>query len=111
MMKVWVMQGQHEGEVFSSVHLTEKGAQLAAIADVLEFLGVEDKETALDVMNSRYTYTETDGEQTVPYEWDPIKLREMTRKDLWRVLANWNELCWDHHSGYMIEVEPRTIQP
>ena len=36
-MKVWVMQGVHEGTLFSSVHLTEKGCALAAIADVLEF--------------------------------------------------------------------------
>ena len=42
-MKVWVMQGIHEGELFSSVHLTEKGAALAAIADVLDFLGVTDE--------------------------------------------------------------------
>ena len=110
-MYIWVVQGVHSREPFSSVHMTEKGALVAAVVDVLDFLGVECEETALDVMNSRYTYTETDGEQTVPYEWDPIKLREMTRKDLWRVLASWNELCWDHHSGYMIEVEPRTIQP
>ena len=25
-MKVWVMQGVHEGELYSSVHMTEKGA-------------------------------------------------------------------------------------
>ena len=51
MMKVWVLQGSYEGELFSSVHLTEKGCALACIADVLEFLDVGDKETALDAMN------------------------------------------------------------
>ena len=49
MMKVWVMQGIHEGELYSSVHMTEKGCALAAIADVLEFLGVEDRAEAADI--------------------------------------------------------------
>ena len=46
-MKVWVLQGSYEGELFSSVHLTQKGCALAAIADVFDFLGVECKESAL----------------------------------------------------------------
>ena len=49
---------------FSSVHLTEKGCALACIADVLEFLGVDNEEEALTVMNDVYSYSETDGEQT-----------------------------------------------
>ena len=32
MMKVWVMQGSYEGELFSSVHLTEKGCALGGSA-------------------------------------------------------------------------------
>ena len=79
-MKVWVMQGIHEGELFSSVHMTEKGCALACIADVLEFLGVEDEETALNTMNNNYEYTETDGEQTEPFEWDQSKMKDMKRE-------------------------------
>ena len=111
MMKVWVLQGAHEGELFSSVHLTEKGAALAAVFDVLEFLGVDDEETALEVMNRNYAYTETDGEQSEPHEWDPVKLRAMKRKDLWEVFNRWSELTWDNHFGYQIDVDTRTIQP
>ena len=61
-MKVWVMQGSYEGDLFSSVHLTEKGCALACIADLLEFLDVDSEEDALRVMNGVYSYTETDGE-------------------------------------------------
>lgn len=111
MMKVWVMQGVHEGELFSSVHMTEKGAALAAVFDVLEFLGVECKDTALDVMNRNYSYTETDGEQTEPFEWDPVKLHKMKRPDLWEVFNRWSELTWDNPHGYMLEVETRTLEP
>ena len=56
-MKVWVMQGSYEGELFSSVHLTQKGCALAAIAEVLEFLDVGDEETALAAMRDMYAYT------------------------------------------------------
>ena len=85
MMKVWVLQGSYESEGFASVHLTEKGCALACIADVLQFLGVDDEETALQVMNSHYRYTETDGEQTEPFEWDSDKLKDMSREELWKV--------------------------
>ena len=111
MMKVWVVQGAHEGELFSSVHMTEKGAALAAIFDMLEFLGVECKDTALDVMNRNYPYTETDGEQIEPFEWDSVKLRQMSREDLWEVFNRWDELTWDNHHGYQIDVETRTLEP
>ena len=103
-MKVWVMQGIHEGELYSSVHLTEKGAALAAIADVLEFLGVEDEETALDAMNNRNLYRETDGEQTDPYEWDYNKMRDMKRSELWVIFQEWSELTWDNPCGYQLDM-------
>ena len=94
-MKVWVMQGSYEGELFSSVHMTEKGCALACIFDITEFLGVEDEETALQVTNSRYTYAETDGEQTEAFEWDQAKLKEMTSEQLWKVFSEWSEISWD----------------
>ena len=94
-MKVWVMQGSYDGDLFSSVHLTEKGCALACIADLLEFLGVEDNDTALSVMNDVYSYTETDGEQTEAFEWDQEKMREMTSRDLWKIFQDWCEISWD----------------
>lgn len=108
-MKVWVMQGIHEGELFSSVHLTEKGAALAAIADVLEFLGVEDEETALSAMNNNYEYTETDGEQTEPFEWDQTKMRDMKRSELWPIFQSWSELTRSNNYGYQLDVMQQEI--
>ena len=83
-MKLWVLHGSYEGESFTSIHLTEKGCALACIADVLEFLGVDNEEEALSVMNDVYSYTETDGEQTEAFEWDQEKMRKMSSKELWR---------------------------
>ena len=111
-MKVWVMQGSYEGDLFSSVHLTEKGCALACIADVLEFLGVDDSETALGVMNDVYSYTETDGEQTEAFEWDQEKLKEMSSEQLWKIFSDWTDMSWDRMSSqsYYIDAQPMEIQ-
>ena len=106
-MNIWVMQGIHEGEMFASTHMTEKGAALAAIGDVLMFLGVEDTETALEVLNRR-DCGETE-EYTEPIEWDQIKLRDMKRDELWKIFGQWSELTWDNSCGYQIEVNKTEI--
>lgn len=112
MMKVWVMQGSYEAQLFSSVHLTEKGCALACVADVLEFLGVDNEEEALRVMNDVYSYSETDGEQTEAFEWDQEKMRKMSSKELWKIFSDWTEISWDRMSdrSYYIDAQPMEIQ-
>ena len=111
-MKVWVLQGSYEAELFSSVHFTEKGCALACIADVLEFLGVDNEEEALQVMNDVYSHTETDGEQTEAFEWDQEKMKEMSSKELWKIFSDWTEISWDRMSdrSYYIDAQPMEIQ-
>ena len=111
-MKVWVLQGVYESEMFSSVHLTEKGCALACIADVIDYHGIDSDEEALRVMNSVYTYTETDGEQTEPYHWNHEILKDMTSKQLWKVFQQWCEISWDDfgHRGYNIDARQMEIQ-
>ena len=109
-MKVWVLQGSYEGELFSSVHLTEKGCALACIADITEFHGIDDDETALSVMNNTY-HGETE-EYKEPIEWDQEKLKEMTSKQLWKIFADWTEMSWDRMAdrSYNIDAQPMEIQ-
>ena len=111
-MKVWVMQGSYEGDLFSSVHLTQKGCALACIADIIEFHGIDDEETALSVINSSYAFTETDGEQTESVEWDQEKLKDMTSEQLWKIFSEWCEISWDRMSdrGYNIDANSMEIQ-
>ena len=111
-MKVWVMQGSYEAELFSSVHFTEKGCALACVADLLEFLGVDSEKEALEVMNDVYSYSETDGEQTEAFEWDQEKMRNMTSKELWKIFQDWCEISWDRMSdrSYYIDAQPMEIQ-
>ena len=112
MMKVWVMQGSYEGELFSSVHLTQKGCALACISDITEFLGVDDDETALSVMNDCNPYAETDGDQTEAIEWDQEKLKVLTSEQLWKIFAEWCEMSWDRMAdrGYNLDASPMEIQ-
>jgi len=111
-MKVWVMQGSYEGEMFSSVHFTQKGCALACIADVLDFHGVDSAEEALRVMNDCNTYRDTDGEQTEPFEWDFEKMKEMSSNDLWKVFADWTDISWERMSdrSYHIDAQPMEMQ-
>tara|TARA_Y100001973_G_C5058922_1_gene261648 strand:- start:86 stop:424 length:339 start_codon:yes stop_codon:yes gene_type:complete len=111
-MKLWVLHGTYESEMFTSIHLTEKGCALACIADVLEFLGVYDEEEALQVMNDSYAYRDTVGEQTEAIEWDQEKMKEMSSKDLWKIFGDWTELCWDRMSdrSYYIDATPQMVQ-
>ncbi len=115
-MKLWVLHGTYEAELFTSIHLTEKGCALACIADVLDFLSVTDEESALAAMRDMYAYTEdekaTQGAEK-PFEWDHDKLKEMSRKDLWKIFADWTEISWDRMSdrNYSIDATPQTVQP
>ena len=107
-MKVWVMQGSYEGELFSSVHLTQKGCALACIDDILQFHGVEDEETALAVCDQ---YAEGDGDPE-PIEWDREKLKKMTSEQLWKIFNEWSEISWDRMAdrSYNLDANPVEIQ-
>ena len=43
-MDIWVLSGSYEGEPFASTHIQRKGAMIAGILDVYEFLGVNDRD-------------------------------------------------------------------
>jgi len=114
-MKVWVMQGSYEGELFSSVHLTQKGCALACISDIIEFHGIDDDETALEVMHNSYEFTDDEKEvreATKPFEWDQEKLKEMTSKQLWKIFSDWCEVSWDRMGdrSYHIDGSPAELQ-
>ena len=102
-MEIWVMTGTYEGEQFASSHLTEKGAVLAAIADVLQLLGIENRENAIEVMKREASgLVLMEGDE--PIEWDLEKMRGMPRNELWGIFGEWNEYTWDNQMGYSIEI-------
>ena len=109
-VKVWVLQGSYENELFSSVHLTEKGCVLACICDVLDFLGVVNEECARRVMSDLLTHLDKQPPELI--EWDFEKMSSMTRKQLWKIFHDWTETVWDTmcDRSYYIDAGPYTIQ-
>jgi hypothetical protein len=114
-MKIWVMQGSYEGEMYCSTHLTEKGAAMAAIGDLLGFLDVGDEESALSIINDEYQMgvPPYPGDKLPePIEWDQEKMKSMTRKELWKIFRAWCEISWDRMAerGYNLDVNATDIQ-
>ena len=111
-MRVWVMQGRYESELFSSVHLTEKGCALACIADVIDFHGIDSDEEAVRVMTDMCAF-DSDDEQCEPYPWNHEVLKDMTREELWKIFHQWCEISWDDfgHRCYNIDAQQMEIQP
>ena len=102
-MNIWVLSGNYDGEQFASSHLTEKGAILAAISDVLQLLGIEDEEDAHRIYNTRSSGVE-ENPGIKPPEWDLQKMRALPRNELWGIFGAWNEHTWDNSMGYLLEV-------
>ena len=112
-MVVWVLQGIHEGEMFAPTHLTEKGAALAAIREVLVWLEVDDEESATDAVNRRGWSGVpgiADGDSEDPPEWDIEKMKVMKRRELWEIFREWSEMTWDNDHGFQLEVNSTVIQ-
>ena len=98
-MDVWVMAGTYESDPFVSVHLTEKYALIAAIHDVMEFLGTED----LADFETRFGSEVADDDSTY---FPDCGLNEMEAPQLRPVFAAWADLdgVWDNCQGYSITV-------
>ena len=106
-MVIWVLTGTYEGEQFCSTHLTEKGACLAAIGDVLEMLQIEEEFQARDVMD-RNTPGLSDDTELI--EWDLDKMKGMPRTELWDIFHGWSEFTWDM-MDYRCEVLRTQVAP
>ena len=95
-MDVFVMMGTYESDPFTSVHLTEKYAMIAAIQDVMDFLGCTDEED----FESRFA--EVPDESLFP----ACGLKEMEAPQLRPIFRAWTDLegVWDNCQGYTITV-------
>ena len=108
-MNIWILSGSYEGEQFASSHLTEKGAVLAAIGDVLQLLGIEDEDDARQVLD-RQNLNQGLMDDEIAFEWDTEKMKSMTREQLWPIFHGWGEFTWDNSNGYSIEVIKTQVQ-
>jgi hypothetical protein len=111
-MKLWVLHGTYESEMFTSIHLTEKGCALAAIADVLDFFHIDSDEEAVRVISESYAHRDTDVKDIEPFHWNYEILKDMTSKQLWKIFGDWTETCWEQMSdrSYYIDATPQMVQ-
>ena len=105
-MNVWVMMGTYESDPFASVHLTEKYALIAAIRDVMEFLGTLD----LADFEARFGSEVADNDG----DFFPAQgLQELEAPQLRPIFMAWADLSgvWDNCQGYSITVTQSLVQP
>ena len=111
-MRLWVVQVAHEGDLSSSVHLTERGAAIAAITDLLDFLQIEDEDGAVEAVEVHYGGPEHDAPDrgAISGMWNRENLKEIKVKELWKIFNMWAQCTWDNQWGYMIEVNRSTLE-
>ena len=101
-MNIWTFVVRYDGELAVSTHITEQGALLTAIGDVVEYLGIDEGyfSTCAGHMKDEETYP----------PWKNEELKALTRVDLRRVFLEWGERTWDHHN-YECEVIKTQVAP
>ena len=114
-MKVWVLQGTCEGELFSSVHLTQKGCALKCVAEVLEFLEVDDEasaQRALEAADPVDLQPFEAADELVKNGWDLEKMKSLTSEQLWPILNVWRNVGWEKmsYSSYYVDGGPMIIE-
>ncbi len=111
-MKLWVLHGTYESEMFTSIHLTEKGCALAALADVMDFFHIDSDEEAMRVIGESYEYRGIDAKEIEPLQWNYEILKDMSSKQLWKIFGDWTETCWEQMSdrSYYIDATPQMVQ-
>jgi hypothetical protein len=111
-MKLWILRGTYESEIFTSIHLTEKGCALAAIADVMDFFHIDSDEEAVRVISESYANRDTDVKEIEPLHWNHEILKDMNSKELWKIFGDWTETCWEYMSdrSYHIDAVPQMVQ-
>ena len=102
-MNIWVFWNRADGENFATTHLTEKGAYLAAITDILNWYGVSDDPDYF-FKNSARDWTA----DTAPAHLEE-DLKKMSSGELTEVFVQWNELTWDDYE-YECEILKTRIQ-
>ena len=100
MINLWSFIGIFEGELFTSTHLTEKGALLCAIEDMLMFLGIDERP------ERAHHHFEDKG----PPCYDLDEMRKMNRAQLSTLFGQWAEVLWDNQQGYQVEIVKTQVQ-
>ena len=97
-MNVWIVLTRLDSEQYITAHLTEKGAFLHAIEDVVEYLGIDEK-----------YFANSEDEEEYP-EWRRETLKGMKRIELCGIYGEWCERLWDNYE-YSTNIEHTRMMP
>jgi|TARA_R110002020_G_scaffold187156_1_gene385324 hypothetical protein len=97
-MNVWIVLTRMDSEQYVTAHLTEKGAYLTAINEVVDYLGIDEE-----------YFADIEDEEEYP-EWRGQALKQMKRNELSGVYGEWCERLWDNYE-YSTSIEEARMQP
>jgi len=97
-MNVWIVLTRMESEQYVTAHLTEKGAYLTAINEVVDYLGIDEG------------YFESPEDEEEYPEWRGQALKQMKRNELCGIYGEWCERLWDNYE-YSTSIEEARMQP
>ena len=84
-MNIWLCVNAFEGELFASTHLTQKGAWLAALGDLLQFLNLDE----FDDLDGFRELHGIDPDEELPVSTPP-ELEALSSEELSKVFHKWN---------------------
>ena len=98
-LDIYVMAGSYESEPFASTHIQRKGALIAAILDICEYLGIEDD----DAVECLRDFREEDRAALI---YDGDLLKKMDTEQLTKVFGVWSdrEQVWQNDDGYTVTI-------
>ena len=111
-MDIWVLSGSYEGDPFVSTHIQRKGALVAGILDIYDFMGVNDREewkTYFEVRGgySRATGRDMQNEGSIDCSYYyPDELKALSDDRLGSIFAALVDLdaVYDNDQGYRVTV-------
>ena len=101
-MKVYSAVGSYDGEAFTSVHMTRKGALILALEDIYEFLGV-----VFDTVSTEFV----DNNGNPCFIGDSDELKAKSSDDLYLIFRSWCDVLWERSNAeYRIEIMQTLLQ-
>jgi len=97
-MNIWIVLTRMDSEQYVTAHLTEKGAYLTAINEVVDYLGIDEG------------YFESPEDEEEYPEWRGQALKQMKRNELCGIYGEWCERLWDNYE-YSTSIEEARMQP
>ena len=108
-MDIWVATSRQDYEIWPSTHLTQGGALLHAIGEILTFLDLEGINNSSD---GEAQWKDFLDDRSTPGQHAPdIKnWREKGCEELWKIYNFLNEFTWDSHD-FEMTIHRTGVQP